>query len=539
MPTQTAAILTPRFITPGDTEITSSTRSTATNRSISLREQIAGDLLPYHSDVQRAEQLIATGFLMIGAKMLSERDKDKLTMDVVDEQINTVGQAFLGLTLGCARCHDHKFDPIPTTDYYAMAGIFRSTTTLEGESQKYVSTWPRRALPAAEEHVVAVARFEANKKQLQAAIKKAEAGAELKQLEAELKQLEASAPQPLPKAIAVADSKNIGDCEVCIRGEHRNRGSKIPRGFVQVAIHGPAPKVDDRESGRRQLADWIASPQNPLTARVMVNRIWHHLIGQGLVSTVDNFGQLGDRPSHPELLDTLASDFIRNGWSIKQTVRRIVLSRVYAISCAHDETSWQADPQNRLLWRANRKRLSAESIRDAMLAVSQRLDLSAAGSPVEGLGTLVTTNSSEQTPFEKRESMRRSTYLPLIRGELPAMLVAFDFADPDLVVGRRTVTNVPAQSLLLMNSPFVMDRAEEAASRLRNTATTSDCDLVHRAYELILSRQPTSQEFDRAAEFLADARKDWERFDREKDSMTPLGQLIHTLFASTEFRMLD
>jgi hypothetical protein len=696
-----------------------------------VREQIAGDLLSHDDDEQKTDGIVATGFLMLGTKMLSERDKLKLTMDVVDEQLNTIGQAFMAVTLGCARCHDHKFDPIPTHDYYALAGILKSTRTLQGESQQYVSTWPRRQLPAKEDHIAAVTKFEVTKKELQAAIKKSktestslskqiellrkntssllvddaeakltgswtnstfskpfigkgyihdaksekgekwaeftikipqsatydvqvaysantgradnvpisvkhadaevevlldqekkapidglfaslgqfpfdiekpavitvstrgtvgyvtldairlveldgkgepvvneaspedeklkEAKAKLKaaaekqkQLEADLKKLDEDAPTPLPKAIAVADAaaEEIGDCEINIRGEHRNLGPKAPRGFLQVAYAGPATTIKDEQSGRRELADWIASPEHPLTARVFVNRIWQYLMGQGIVASVDNFGRLGDAPTHPELLDRLAADFMKGGWSTKQMVRQIVLSRTYRMNSRHDEPSWNADPENRLLWRAHRRRLPAESIRDSILAVGGNLDLSADGSPVQGLGTLVTQIGSKQEQFEKKESLHRSVYLPIIRAEIPAMLLVFDFADPDLVVGRRSVTNVPAQALLLLNSPFVMEQAEIAADRIRASLSKPGTEdppnqkaMIERTYDLVLSRRVTDAEIERAESFLkAATRTDDAAVDNKKDGsqvMTPLGQLIHTLFASVEFRMLE
>ncbi len=694
-----------------------------------VREQIAGDLLAHENDEQLAEGIIATGFLMLGTKMLSERDKEKLTMDVVDEQLNTIGQAFMAVTLGCARCHDHKFDPIPTKDYYALAGILKSTRTLQGESQQYVSTWPRRQLPTKEEHVAAVTKFDVTKKELKASIKKAkdqasalskqiqllnkntnallvddseakltgswtkstyskpfigvgyihdaksekgekwaeftvkiprtatydvqlgysgttgradnvpisikhaeaeievsldqekkgpideefaslgqfpfeagkpavitvstrgtvgyvtldavrlvelddkgepvvnevseddeklksaeselkEATEKQKQLEADLKQLDENAPTPLPKAIAVAEAEKIDDCEINIRGEHRNLGPKAPRGFLQVAYSGAAPKIETQQSGRRELAEWIASPDHPLTARVFVNRIWHHLLGQGIVSSVDNFGRLGDKPTHPELLDRLAADFMREGWSTKKAVRQIVLSRTYQMSSQHNERSWNADPQNRLLWRAHRRRIPAESIRDAVLSVSGQLDLTPDGSPVEGLGTLVTQNVADEKQIEQKETLHRSAYLPIIRSQLPPMLAVFDFADPDLVVGRRSVTNVPAQALLLLNSPFVMERAEVAADRVRSTDPAKDGAespdawiTIERTYELVLSRQPTDAEIVRAEKFLEAATRTDDAAADNNDGkpkvMSALGQLIHTLFASVEFRMLE
>ena len=671
-----------------------------------IREQIAGDLLPFESDRQHADQIIATGFLMVGTKMLSERDKDKLRMDVVDEQISAVGRAFLAMTTECARCHDHKFDPIPTQDYYALAGIFRSTTTLEGESQQYVSTWTRRDLPVSDERKAEVQNYATERKKLQERIKKAgkdhdslkeklaelqtggltiddadaelvgkwkastfsptyigkgyvhddqsgkgkksarfavrlpdagrydvqisytasgnrarnvpvkvehsgpashvnldqtrkptidglftsigifafdagqtaaitisnegtegyvivdavrllrvdndgnpltteesesdelaavqmrlEAAADLKQeLEGKLKAIEKNAPAPLPKALAVFEAKQIDDCSIRIRGQHRNLGAKVARGFLQVASNDRSTDFPDDQSGRVQLADWVASSDHPLTARVIVNRIWYHLLGEGIVSTVDNFGKLGSRPTWPDLLDQLAIEFVNDGWSIKNAIRRIVTSRVYQMSSAHVVRGSKADPENRWLWRAARKRLPAEAIRDSMLSISGQLDLSSGGSPVRGLGTLVTSNSPESKAYQSQQSTRRSIYLPIIRNELPAILTVFDFADPDVVTGRRPVTNVPAQALLLMNSPFVMDCSDRTVARLLATQETVDEGLVERAYELIFARQATPIETQRALEFLSDT---------SGEPQKQLAQLIHVMFASTEFRMLN
>lgn len=682
-----------------------------------VREQIAGDLLPYKNDEQRTEQIVATGFLMLGTKMLSERDKEKLAMDVVDEQVSTVGSAFMGMTLGCCRCHDHKFDPIPTNDYYALAGIFRSTRTLQGESQKYVSTWPRRDLPTEQQHLEAVKehevrtksladevaeskkqldaakaelasltdeansltfddadaelagswrtstftpryigtgyihddmadkgeksvefklrvprtaryevqmsypsgsnranniplairhadgvseatldesktppidklfapvgthRFEANKDYslvvsttgttgyvildavrlieldsdgqpvtsvideskadtIQQATAKADGlTAKVALLEQQVKDLESNAPPPLPKALAVDEMKDIDDCEICIRGEHLNRGEKVERGFIQVALTGDAPKIAETASGRLELANWIASPTHPLTARVIVNRVWYHMIGEGIVRSVDNFGELGQRPTHPELLDHLAVRFVKPAseggfaWSIKQLVREIALTRTYQMSSEHNESAWQADPENRLLWRAHRRRLPAEAIRDSMLAISGRLDLSPGGSPVEGLGTLVSNNQPDAEKYEGKELPKRSIYLPIIRNELPASLTVFDFADPDLVVGKRPVTNVPAQALLLMNSPFVMDCAERTATRLLQDSSGTPETIVAKAYRTTLSRAPTSSEIERALVFL--------KGEDDANLANRLAQLVHVLFASTEFRMVN
>jgi hypothetical protein len=354
--------------------------------------------------------------------------------------------------------------------------------------------------------------------------------------EKDLKALLAKAPPPLPKALAVYESKHIGDCEICIRGVHKNLGPKVPRGFLQVASSESTPVIGASESGRRELADWIASTDNPLTARVIVNRVWYHLIGEGIVRSVDNFGQLGDRPTHPELLDRLAFDFVNDGWSIKRLVSRIALSHVYAMSSEHRESAWQADPENQLLWRAHRRRLPAEAIRDSLLSISGQLDTSPGQSPVRGRGTLVTNNSANEDTFKRSETQQRSMYLPIIRSQLPSILTVFDFANPDMSTGKRNVTNVPAQALLLMNSPFVMKCCQQIAADLLADETLSDDDRVRQIYEKILSRVPNDQESQRMLAYIA-MRSTAD--DKAEARAKPWAELVQVLFASTEFCLLN
>ncbi|MEO1979654.1 MAG: DUF1553 domain-containing protein, partial [Fuerstiella sp.] len=349
-----------------------------------------------------------------------------------------------------------------------------------------------------------------------------------------------------------------GDCEVCIRGEHSNLGAKVPRGFLQVAATA-VPRIKENQSGRIELADWIADAKHPLTARVIVNRVWSHLLGEGIVRSVDNFGELGERPTHPRLLDHLAARFVTPagdrtqqgaagfGWSIKSLIREILLSHVYLRSSLHDEASWHTDPDNRLLWKAHRRRLTAESLRDAMLKISGTLDLSSSGSPVQGAGTLVRSNSADDEGYQSEETMRRSLYLPIIRNELPSILTVFDFADPDLVVGKRAVTNVPAQALLMMNSPFVMDRAQQTAERLCTDKSQTVRNLIGQTYRIVLSRTAAPVELQRALAFLkiSDPEQTLEAEDRNNAAssselmITRLSRFVHVLFASTEFRMLN
>jgi len=678
-------------------------------------QQIAGDLIKESDPSVAAENLIATGFLMLGTKMLSERDKAKLEMDVVDDMIDTVGRSLLGLTLGCARCHDHKFDPVPTQDYYALAGIFRSTQVLDGESQKYVSTWHKRPLPAEPEHVQRIADFEAEKKRLVASIASAKKSIEaakqsakppmnglvfddtqatkigqwqtttyskpyhgegyvhdqnqnkgeaqitfpgpaapgtyevriaysagpnrasnvpvelhlggdvntdaairkfqvnqrdepaidrlwhslgehvftggqnaklvirndatdgyvladavqfvaasvsvaanaapssenivasdqtadhdasavaikaseeaLQRLEQTLKDLELRKPAPLPLAMAVRDAATIGDTYVCVRGEVDNRGPEVPRGFLRICSSGVPPEIPDGESGRLQLAHWITDPDNPLTARVIVNRVWMHLFGEGLVRTVDNFGIQGERPSHPELLDRLAIEFVRDGWSIRRLVRRLVMTQTYRQSSRYDEAAFTIDPENRLLWRASRRRLPAEAMRDTLLIAAGQLDTSSSLAPMASFGTLVSQNVPTPEEIKVDATPRRSVYLPVIRGQLSPLLLTFDFADPDLIVGRRESTNVPSQGLTLLNNAEVIQWCRLAADRLMEVGETPE-QRLQVAYRAILQRDPREQEVVWLIDFV-------NGFDQEIEGWA---KAIQALVASTEYRFLD
>jgi len=408
-----------------------------------LMQQIAGDLLPASGPQERSRQIIATGFLAIGRKELPEYDKEKLKMDVVDEQIDTVGKALLGLSLGCARCHDHKFDPVSTTDYYALAGIFESTQTLGGRKGGPISTWVRVDLP-----------------------------------------------DKSGQAIAVHDVNKSADARIRIRGDAHRRGDAVPRGFVGAITDRPV-RLSNEQSGRLELARWIASADNPLTARVMVNRIWHWLFGRGLVATTDNFGVRGSRPTHPDLLDWLAAQFVEDGWSIKQTVRRIVLSRTYQLGSRPSAAAAAGDLGNRLCWQHRRRRLEAEVIRDAMLAISGRLDRQQYGKTLTFTGRL---DESKEKKLDADPWRRRSVYLPRYREDKQIeVMEAFDAAHPALVTGTRTHTTVPAQALYLMNSPFVSDQALALAKRLLRLPI-DDQERIDRLYLEALSRPASDEE---------------------------------------------
>jgi len=418
-----------------------------------LVQQIAGDLLPAENPQQKRRQIVATGFLAIGRKELPEYDKQKLRMDVVDEQIDTLGKALLGLSLGCARCHDHKFDPIETRDYYALAGIFESTQTLSGKRSGPHSTWVKINLPGSS-----------------------------------------------GQAIAVQEARQKVDSRICIRGDVHRRGEAVPRGFVEVLTTENTPQINRSQSGRLQLARWIAARENPLTARVLVNRIWNWLFGAGLVRSVDNFGTRGELPSHPELLDHLAVQLMDDDWSLKRTIRRIVLSRTYRLSSRFDPQAAAEDPENRLLWRFQRRRLEAEIIRDAMLALGGTLDRRQFGNTLTFTGRL---DEGKEKPRGANPGRRRSVYLPRYREtKLSELMQAFDVAHPALVTGDRRVTTVPTQALFLMNSSFVMDQARSTARRLLAQGDLSDEQRLDLAYRLAYARPPSDGEMEQDKAFL-------------------------------------
>ncbi len=497
-------------------------------------EQVAGDLLPANSPREKAEQLVATGFLALGVKDVNQRFKVRYIMDNVDEQIDTVTRSILAVTASCARCHDHKFDPVPTNDYYALAGIFRSSdlcaglrNEMGGGGLDYYET--RMLLEIGEQQLStdASAKIEKTKAELAVAVaelqalrnnpegdvkaadgrpKRAVAQQRVAKLRAELTTLTDPAAHG-PVAFGVRDSKTIADTEIRIRGEAEKLGPVVPRGFLTLLPVPDAPRPNRRQSGRLELAHWLTSENNPLTARVIVNRIWQHLFGQGIVTSVDNFGVTGDVPSHPELLDMLAARFVREGWSIKKLVRSVVLSRAYRLGPDAPAANIAVDPANRLVWRHSPRRLAAEEIRDAMLAASGKL---ARTRPVASLAKdfkviELRNNGPEARRLadEARASLHRSVYLPLLRGLTPRSLEVFDFAEQGMVTGNRDTTTVAPQALYLLNDPFVHQQAQALTERILQRTDLDDAGRVHAAYRLALGRSPTTKEIARATSFLS------------------------------------
>ena len=525
-----------------------------------IKEQLAGDLMPASDAKQRNEQLIATAFLALGSHDLLEQNPQTFRMDVIDEQIHATSRAFLATTVGCARCHDHKFDPIPTTDYYAMAGIFKSTEMLSGLQRR-----PRDNFSYFNMDLLAKMSYGADE-QAPVHLKTAEDRKRFDELQTQLKDLLAVGakggpggkkkpmvagnklrqetrpildeidkyPLPMDLAMAVREAKIIDDCEVHIRGDAKDLGPKVPRGFVQVeSVPGEKLEIGSGDSGRLQLAQWIARPENPLTARVAVNRIWEHLFGRGIVPTVDNFGKMGEQPSNRELLDYLAVRFVEQGWSTKKMIREIVLTRAYHLSAANNAANVTIDPDNSMLWRMNRQRLEVEAIRDSLLMVGGKLDLiRPEASPVLGYKRGIDIGRAKGRGAGMGdfalETNKRTVYVPIVRNNLSPMFEVFDFPEPSETKGRRDVTTVPTQALFMMNSPFVMAQAKNAATRLMDLSLDSDHARVTRAYREVLGRNPTDGEVKRSVEYLQTL--------PETSGAALWGRLYQALFESAEFR---
>jgi hypothetical protein len=723
-----------------------------------VREQLAGDLLPGDDPAVRLERIVATGFLCVGPKMLAEDDPVKMQMDIVDEQIDTVGQAFLGLTLGCARCHDHKFDPIPTADYYSLAGIFKSTQTMDTftviarwhertlltpeafarqqahdrvvaakkaaldranqvvreatvaaarrDLEKYVQAaqlfrirrdqvrTPRSVLSDARRardpaiqvveaetyargnlvrdtdnygrgigviynagqlpnvaefdvsvpaggpylleirHAAGVARpvkvllngqlvaanaaervtgswypdtqtwvpvgifaFSPGKNVLRlerdgpfphidkfalvpwllpdgqpapvpptiegAAAQhslnagflsqwvgwldghdgKAPAGGALHDLaaqpdgpfrvtaevennfsktvrdhlgslRAEFDRLQKDRPAP-PEAMAVEEGA-IGNVRVHLRGNHLTQGVEAPRCFPRILAGERQPAIDGKQSGRLQLAQWLTQSDHPLTGRVLVNRVWLGHFGEGLVRSPDNFGRLGERPTHPELLDWLATRFVADGWSIKALHRLILLSSSYQMSTAYDEGMAREDPENRLFWRFNRQRLDAESLRDALLAIAGTLDSVMGGTLFQGANRQHVPGYPNSN-YNGYDSNRRTLYLPVIRSEVYNVLQTFDFADPAVVTGKRPLTTVAPQALFLMNGKLVHEQTRRLAEKLVREAP-DEASRVALLYEKVFAQRAGRRDLARSLDFV-------QRYRRElADSRLPAAE---------------
>jgi hypothetical protein len=420
-----------------------------------VREQIAGDVLarqlpPGAPKERQAELITATGYLAIARRFGYDIAQDHYL--TLEDTIDVLGKSILGLTVGCARCHDHKYDPVSQADYYALYGIFDSTRYPFSGCEK--DKRPRDLVPLAP-----------------------------------------SAARELAYAVAEGKPHNA---RLHRRGDPQNQGEEVPRRFLQFLGGQAVPP--DGGSGRLALAGWLTDPSNPLTARVIVNRVWQHHFGAGLVKTPSDFGTRGSPPSHPELLDYLVTRFVAEGWSIKKLHRLLLLSATYGQSSHTDPTRVAADPENTWLGRFPRRRLSAEEIRDAILAVSGTLDRTPGGPhpfPPEAGWSF-----TQHNPFTAvYDHDRRSVYLMTQRLRRHPFLALFDGADPNGSTGRRDTTTIPTQALFFLNDPFVHARSAALAERL--LPLPGDEVRLDRVYRLCLGRPPSEPEQRAAARFLA------------------------------------
>lgn len=637
-------------------------------------EQLAGDLLPAESEAERGRLLTATGILVIGPKMLAEQDKPKLVADLVDEQLDTVGKVFLGLTLGCARCHDHKFDPIKAEDYYALAGVFHSTKSME--HLNFVSQWNERALPNAlrsaelAEHKKRqdqsrdeLKQFELNllkpqlDKQLDALAAQMkwraddhkpsdEEVAALRLSESQLNQLtqfvnrntwrdaqaiealgqelrvlvnkpaDSAPPEQIHRAIIEAirvawvevqsgawDDKGkltderlsklerqihgkngpfapFGKLEDIVTSEEKERLGKLrdalaaleksspaldvamaadegPVKLVAINVRGnhlqlsgeplarrvpeilqattPEVVFPADYSGRLELANWLTSPSHPLTARVMVNRLWQHHFGEGLVRSASNFGLRGDLPTHPELLDYLAKNFIEHDWSQKAMHRRMVLSSIYRMTSEASADGELADPDNRLLWRHNRKRLEVEPLRDSLLAVADEMDTQIGGKAQPIYGDKFEDSKESKTIHD---AARRTIYLPINRAALEEFFATFDYVDSAVSLEKRPVTTVPHQALFLMNHRLALHAGWRLAKRLEQF-NSDDNERLKFAYAICYTREPSSAELSAAHDFLREQRAELASQTGADQSLEAWIKLCRSLLVTNEFLYVD
>jgi len=411
----------------------------ALNRDMPFNQFIELQLAADLATPEDKDDDVALGLMGLGPKYY-RRSSPEVIADEWEDRVDILSRGLLGLTVACARCHDHKYDPIGTADYYAIAGVFASVEMFN------------RPLDADRETK--------NK---------------------------GEAKNPRDAMHILRETEPV-DLAIMVRGDVNRKGPVVPKRFLTV-LSSSEPEAFQNGSGRLELAKSITSPDNPLTARVFVNRVWAKMIGRPLVGTPSNFGKLGDTPSHPELLDDLAVRFTEHGWSLKWLCREIAMSATYRQTSQTNEPGLDADEENRLLWRMNRKRLSIEQLRDSMLAAAGKLDADVGGHSID--------------PSDP-ETRRRTIYSQVSRLKLNPMLALFDYPDPNVHSERRATTTTPTQKLFLLNSPFVVKTAAILTERLKEE-TDGNEELVEQAYLLLFSRKPTTDERQLGIEYLASA----------------------------------
>jgi hypothetical protein len=538
-----------------------------------VRQQLAGDLLVARGEADRQEKLIATGYLANAKRFGSYADVGEGPTTypwylTIEDTIDNFGRTFLGLTINCCRCHDHKFDPLTQADYYALYGFFQSTRypwpgiELDKVQRNFVplaqaeqvATVEKRRQEETADLTKKIKEREAEKVKADKALKEAEKFTDdeekktaiakatkeskdlynlIKKLNDEKQALERK-PLPFETAYAVVDRKTdgkhkLGNACVQIKGDPERLGPEVPRRFPTV-LGGKTLPADEKGSGRLHLANWVTDASNSLTARVMVNRIWQYHFGRGIVPTPSDFGKQGQPPTHPELLDYLAKRFIEGGWSIKAMHRLMMLSATYQQSSADDEANARIDVGNEYLWRFNRQRLDAESIRDTLLVVSGALDRSPGGP--HPFPPMTKWDFTQHNPFKAvYVTNRRSVYLMTQRIQRHPFLALFDGADTNASTATRITSTTPLQALFLMNDPFVHDRAKGFAARILNERT-DEAGRIERAYLLLLGRLPSGNEANLAVDYLERVRGKLSSGDQPAKAWESLER---ALFMSNEF----
>ena len=512
-----------------------------------VREQVAGDLLPASSDSQRHEQIIATGYLAISRRFSSLGEEFHLTLD---DTVDNFGKAFLGLSVSCARCHAHKFDPIPQEDYYALYGIFQSTRYAFPGTEIY--RHPQDLVPLVTDEdrmhqlrptLERMSELDAEIFDVYSTMASLDTGAEKEKLRSQWKKLQEQRDKivkELPtfdKAYAASEGEAV-NAQVHLKGDPKMLGAEVPRGFLAV-LGGQQIADDSDRSGRLELAGWLTDPDNPLTARVIVNRVWQHHFGQGLVRTPNDFGTRGAVPTHPELLDWLTHRFILSGWSIKELHREILTSQAYQMAAVENPGYARQDPDNELLWTFNARRLSAEEIRDAMLVVSGTLDRSQGGP--HPFKPEWEWRYSQHNPFvDEFETRQRSIYLMQQRIRQQPYLAVFDGADTNASTDMRRASTTPQQALFGMNNELVHEQADHLARRLI-AETTSAEERVAQAIWLTLGRAPHRDEIKEAVAYVEALQEPLEEAGIAADARArrAWGSYLRVLFNSNEFMMVD
>ena len=567
-----------------------------------LREQIAGDLLAVNASgvsgaggslatEEKFEPIIATGYLAIARRFGSRAAEFHLT---IEDLIDNLGKTVLGLSINCARCHDHKFDPIPTRDYYALYGILNSTryafpgTEIYKHPKDFIPLAPAKDGEAYFKETSELAelddkleKLQERKKSLERLEKATAAKAEEKEgalqverkdqvklfesmtlLEVKAELEDARTRQRIlenksynfEKAYAVADARP-SNAKIQKKGDPKMPGEEAPRGFLEI-LGGQKLPEGTTNSGRYELSQWLSDAKNPLTARVMVNRIWQHHFGKGLVQTPNDFGTRGKAPTHPELLDSLASRFVESGWSMKAMHRLLMLSATYQLSCdsgagvpaaiqsrltpaALVTRAAEIDPNNELLSKFNRRRLDAEEVRDAMLAISGKLDATMGGPhpfPPES-----EWRYTQHRPFVANyETNRRGVYLMQQRIKKQPFLEVFDGADPNVATAERPINTTPIQALFMMNDPFAHEQADALAVRV-GLAYREDPDRIDYAYKLVFGRPATKEEIRLGEDYLSRCRGAMKEtampFDQQ--ARATLSSYTRVLLSSNEFMYVD